>query len=66
LLTEQALPPTGAIIPFGNPLAQFLVRHFAKLMGVSFFIHFVSSPNVQDEPRASRPVGSGDQLKSDP
>ena len=45
LLTNQAIAPACVVIPTGNPYAQFLVRLFAKTMGVRFFVHFVSSPN---------------------
>lgn len=51
-LSEQALPPSWAIIPSGNPLAQLLVRFVAKLVGVTFWLHsVVERPNDQAEAR---------------
>jgi hypothetical protein len=41
MLTEQAISMTHVVIPTANPLAQLVVRLFAKLMGVRFFIHDV-------------------------
>ena len=55
-LAEQALPPSGAIVPSGNPLAKLLVRLGAKLVGVEFWFHgyVLERPNVQTHTQEGR------------
>jgi len=39
VLSKQPIADTALFVPTGNPLAKFLVCHFAKLMSVKFVTH---------------------------
>jgi len=39
VLSKQTLAQAAAVVPTGNPVAKFLVRFLAKMVGVRFVIH---------------------------